>query len=173
MRNLLVTLTATLALVLSARAADVSAKISDVHLCCGSCVKGVQAAVGKVPGVTVSADKDTGTVTLSGPNKGAVQKAADALVEAGYFGKCSEPGIKLNDNTGAKGKKVQSLEVEGVHLCCGQCVTVVNEALGTVAGVKGNTAAKGAKSFTVTGDFNDKDVFAALHKAGLSGQVAK
>ena len=45
----------------------------------------------------------------------------------------------------------------------------VSEALGTVPGVTGNTAAKGAKTFQVTGDFNDKVVFDALQKAGLTG----
>jgi hypothetical protein len=39
--------------------------------------------------------------------------------------------------------------------------------------VTGNTAAKGAKSFTVTGDFNDKQVFDALQKAGLTGKVGQ
>jgi hypothetical protein len=39
--------------------------------------------------------------------------------------------------------------------------------------VKEQTAKKGAKSFEVTGDFNDKEAFAALQKAGLTGKVAK
>src|SRR5262245_64650164 len=115
MKLSLLSLPVALTLAFSAHAADFSTKISDVHLCCGGCVKGVQAAVDKVSGVTMTADKDAGTVTLTGPNKGAVQKAADALVQAGYFGKSSEPSIKLAPTTGAKGKKVQSLEVEGVH----------------------------------------------------------
>jgi copper chaperone CopZ len=75
--------------------------------------------------------------------------------------------------TGAKGEKVQSLKVDGVHLCCGKCVKSVNTALESVTGVKANTATKGAKSFEITGDFNDKEVFAALQKAGLTGQVGK
>ena len=41
-----------------------------------------------------------------------------------------------------------------------------------VAGAKGNTAAKGAELFEVTGDFKAKAVFTALNKAGLSGKVA-
>jgi copper chaperone CopZ len=94
-------------------------------------------------------------------------------VAAGYFGKSSDPEIKLISKTGAKGEKVKSLEVEGVHLCCGKCVKAVGTALGEVPGVTGNTATKGAKSFTVNGDFNDKDAFAALQKAGLTGQVGK
>jgi len=157
----------------SIQAADSTVKISNVHLCCKGCVTGVEKAIGEVHGATASVDKDAGTVGLSGPDSATVQKAADALVAAGYFGKSSESKIKINDSTGAKGKKVQSLQVNGVHLCCGKCVTAVNEALGSVAGVKANTAAKGAKSFEVTGDFNDRDVFAALHKAGLAGKTGR
>jgi len=52
-------------------------------------------------------------------------------------------------------------------------VTSVTEALSKVPGVKGNTAAKGAESFDVTGDFNAKDAFAELNKAGLSGKAGK
>jgi copper chaperone CopZ len=91
-------------------------------------------------------------------------------VAGGYFGKSSDASIKINADTGAKNQKVQSLKIEGLHLCCGKCVKAVTEALATVPGVTGNTAAKGAKSFEVTGDFNDKDVFDALQKAGLTGQ---
>lgn len=156
-----------------ARAESASVQIKDVHLCCQSCVKGVQSAVATVKGATASVDKDAGTVSLAGPDAATVQKAADAIVNAGYFGKSNNPDIKINTNPGATGQKVQSLKVEGVHLCCGKCVSTVNDAMSTVPGATGNTATKGSKSFTVTGDFNDKDVFAALQKAGLSGHSAK
>ncbi len=144
-----------------------------VHLCCQGCVKGVQKAVGQVPGVIAAADMDDGTVTLAGPDSATVQKAADALVAAGYFGKRSDPGIKIVAQTGAQDRKVKSLAIEGVHLCCGKCVKSVNTALGEFAGVTGNTATKGAKSLVVSGDFNHNEVFAALQKAGLTGQAAK
>ena len=161
------------ALGLSVQAADVTAKISNVHLCCKGCVTGVEKAVGGVQGATASVDKDAGTVGLTGSDTATVQKAADAIVAAGYFGKSSDSKIKINDNTGATGKKVQSLQVNGVHLCCGKCVESVDEAVKAVSGVKGHTAVKGAKSFEVTGDFNDKDVFSALQKAGLAGKAGK
>jgi copper chaperone CopZ len=159
-----------LALAISARAADVTVTITDVHICCPSCVKGVAKAVADVKGLTAKADQDAGTVTLTGPDTATVQKGADALVAAGFFGKSSDPAIKLNAETGAKNQKAQSIKIEGLHLCCGKCVDSVNEALGTVPGVTGNTAAKGANSFEVTGNFNDKDVFNALQKAGLTGR---
>jgi len=154
-------------------AADASAKITDVHLCCKSCITGVEKAVGEVPGAKAEVDQDAGKVTLSGPDSGTVQKAADALVAAGYFGKCKEGSVKLDADTGAKGQKVQSLKIEGVHLCCGKCVKAVDRAVKSVAGAKEQTATKGAKSFEVTGDFNDQEVFAALQKEGLTGKVGK
>lgn len=169
MKNLTIAALAAFALTLSVHAAEVSAKLTDVHLCCPSCVKGVNKAVEGVQGASASANQDQGTVTLTGPDHATVQKAADALVAAGYFGKSSD--VKLHSKTGAKGKNVQSLEVENVHLCCGKCVKAVNTALGGVKGVTGNTAAKGVKSFTVTGDFNDEEVFAALQKSGLTGHA--
>lgn len=172
MKNLIVIATAVLTCALSVRA-EVSAKITDVHLCCPGCVKGAKKAVEAVQGVTASVNQDERIVTLTGPDAAAVQKAADALVAAGYYGKSSDPAIKLNPETGAKDKNVKSLEVENVHLCCGKCVKAVNTALGEVKGVMANTATKGAKSFTVTGDFNDQEVFTALQKNGLTGQVIK
>jgi copper chaperone CopZ len=94
-------------------------------------------------------------------------------VAAGYFGKSSDKEIKMNSDTGAKGEKVQTLKLEGVHLCCGKCVSAVDKAVKTVPGVKEQTAKKNAESFEVTGDFKDKDVLDALQKAGFTGKVAK
>jgi copper chaperone CopZ len=173
MKNLIATVITTLAFSLSTWAGETTVKLTDVHLCCPSCVKGVKKTVEGVPGATASANQDDGTVTLNGPDTATVQKAADALVAAGYFGKSSDPAIKLSAETGARNQNVKSLEVENVHLCCGKCVKAVNTALGDVKGVTGNTATKGAKSFTVNGDFNDKEVFTALQKNGLTGQAAK
>ena len=159
-----------LAITLTARAADVTVTITDVHLCCQSCVKGANKAVTDITGLTAKADQDASTVTLTGPDTATVQKGADALVAAGFFGKSSDASIKINPATGAKDQTVQSMKIEGLHLCCGKCVKAVNDVLGTVPGVTGNTAAKGATSFDVTGNFNDKAVFDALQKAGLTGQ---
>lgn len=155
----------------SVQAADVSTKISGVHLCCKGCVTGVEKAVGEVDGANTSVDKDAGTVELSAPDNATLQKAADALTAAGYFGKSSDAKIKLNAESGAKGKKVESLKVNGVHLCCDKCVKAVNKALQSVPGVESHTAKKGVDSFEVNGNFNDAKVFAALQEAGLTGTV--
>ena len=171
MKKILISTAGALALILSVQAADVT--ISKVHLCCKSCVTGAEDAISKVPGVTAAVDKDAGTVTLTGADAATLQKGADALVKAGYFGTSSNPSVKIKSHTGAKGAKVETLKVEGVHLCCGKCVTAADTALKSVDGVKSHTAVKGAKSFEVTGEFNDKDVFTALQKSGLTGEVAK
>ena len=74
---------ATLALglfVAPVRAAEVTAKISNVHLCCKSCVTGVEKVAAKVEGLIATVDKDARTVTLAGPDTATVQKGADALV---------------------------------------------------------------------------------------------
>ena len=153
--------------------AEVSAKLTDVHLCCKSCVTGVEKAVGEVPDAKATVDQDSGTVTLSGPDAATVHKAAGALVKAGYFGKSADSSLKLDAHTGASSKNVQSMTIEGVHLCCPKCVKAVDKAVKTVPGVKEQTATKGAKSFDVTGDFNQKDVMTALQQAGFTGKVAK
>jgi mercuric ion binding protein len=172
MKNVLATILVAAVITASAHA-ESTVKISDVHLCCPSCVKGVEKAVANVKDTSAVVDKDAGTVTLTGPDKAAVQKAAQALVSAGYFGKSSDSAIKLATDTGAKDKKVQALKLEGVHLCCGKCVSAVDKAVKSVSGVKEHTAKKNAESFEVTGDFNDTEVLDALQKAGLTGKVVK
>jgi len=173
MKSIFLSIVTALAFVHFAQAADVTVKITDVHLCCPSCVKGVTNALKDIDGVTATADKETKIVEITGPDTATVQKAADALIKAGYFGVCSDPSIKIDASTGAKGEKVQSLKVEGVHLCCPKCVKAVNAALKDVPGVTTNDAVKNAKFFIVTGDFVDSDVFTALQKAGLTGKVGQ
>ncbi|HHY86674.1 MAG TPA: hypothetical protein GYA07_14245 [Verrucomicrobia bacterium] len=159
------------AMTLPVCAADVSAKITGVHLCCKACVDAVQKAIAPVNGATASVDRDARTVTLTGPDAATVQKAADALVAAGYYGKSENSNIKIAADAGAKGTKVPSLKLEGVHLCCNQCVSAVDKAVKSVAGVKEHTATRNASSFEVKGDFEDKAVIQALHDAGLAAKV--
>ncbi len=161
-----------LALAFSARA-ESTAKISGVHLCCKSCVTGVDKAIGKVSGATAAVDADAETVTVTAADAATAQKAADALIAAGYFGKSDNAAIKLADTSGATDAKVASIVVNEVHLCCGKCVTTVAKAVEKVPGVASHTAVKGVKTFEVKGDFSPKAVFAAIQAAGLTGKVGK
>ena len=153
--------------------AEVSVQLSNVHICCDSCVKGVAKAVAPVTGITAVASKDDETVTITAPDQATAQKAVDALITAGYFGTSNNPAIKVAATTGASDAKVQSLMVDGVHLCCKKCVTAVNNAVSKVPGVKTSGATKDAASFEVTGDFKPADVFNNLQEAGLTGKAGK
>lgn len=153
--------------------ADFTVTLSAVHLCCNSCVKGVDTATATVAGAAAKSDREAETVTITAPDKATAQKTVDALVAAGYFGVSSDPAIKVDATSGAKDGIVESLTVNGVHLCCAKCVTAVDEALEKIPGVKANTAKKSAESFEVSGKFNAKDVFTALHEAGLTGKAGE
>lgn len=164
---------ALLALAFVSRAAEQTTGVNKVHVCCKGCVNAIQQAVAKVPDATAKADPDTGTVTLTAKDAVGLQKAADALVAAGFFGQCADTKVKLEAKNGAQGKKVRSIAVEGAHLCCGECVAMVDKAVASVPGAQAHTAKKGAKSFEVSGDFNDRDFMEALQKKGLSGRISK
>ena len=170
MNKSFVTLLATLALALAARA-ETAVTLTGVHLCCKSCVTGAEKAVAKVTGASVTCDADAKSVTVTAPDAATAQKAVDSLVEAGYFGKSEDAAIKVKETSGAKDTKVTALAVSDVHLCCKKCVTAATKAIESVKGTTGNTAEKGAKTFQVTGDFNEKEVFAALQKEGLTGKA--
>jgi periplasmic mercuric ion binding protein len=171
MKSFLLSLVAVFALAQLAQA-DVTVKITKVHLCCGKCVAGAKKAVSTVDGCTADIDKTNQTVSITASDAATVQKAVDALTKAGFFGETDSTDIKIDASTGAAGSKVQSLKVAGVHLCCPNCVKAVHAAVIKVPGVTGENAEKGAESFVITGDFNDADIFAALQKAGLTGKVS-
>ena len=173
MKSIFLSIITALAFVQLTQAEDVTVKITKVHMCCDSCVKGVAKATAGIDGLKATASKEDKCIDLTGPDTATVQKGADALTKAGYFGVSSDEKIKIDSSTGAKGEKVQSLKVEGVHLCCPKCVKALNAALKDVDGVTTNNAVKNAHVFVVTGDFKDSDVFAALQKAGLTGKVGE
>ena len=171
--SLLASFALSLAFASVAAAADVTVQLSNVHLCCNSCVKGVDKAVATVAGAKATSSRDDDTVTITAADQATAQKAVNALTAAGYFGVSNNPAIKVDASTGATDAKVQTLTVSDVHLCCQKCVTAVNHALDKVDGVKANTAEKDAKTFVVTGDFKPTEVFSALQDAGLTGKAAK
>jgi periplasmic mercuric ion binding protein len=172
-KSLLLSFVAVLALAPLSRAADVTVTITNVHLCCQKCVDGANKAVSTVDGATAVPDKTARTIVITAADTATAQKAVDALLKAGFYGGCSDESIKINSDTGAKGEKVQTLKVKGVHMCCPSCVKATKKALVDVPGVTGDTVTKGVTSFEVTGDFKDSDVFDALNKAGLTGKVGE
>jgi copper chaperone CopZ len=169
-RTLLAALAIACATSVSAFAAE-TVTLSDVHLCCNNCVNGANAAL-KPTGATGTADRNAKTIVLTAPDKETLQKGANALIAAGYFGKSSDNSIKMDAASGAPDSKVQTATVTGVHLCCPSCVTTVKGVLGKVDGVKSNTVAPRATSFNVAGDFSPKSMFEALNAEGLAGKYS-
>lgn len=162
MRKLSMTLVgAALAAITLTAQAESSLTITGVHNCCKGCANGIEKAITKA-GATAAIDGET--VKITAASEADAKKAAESLVAAGYYGK-GAPAPAVAD------AKVTSATVGGVHLCCGKCVTAVEKALKSVAGVTGHTAAKGAEAFTVSGDFSTKALAEALNGAGFSGSI--
>jgi mercuric ion binding protein len=172
MKSLFLSLLAASTMFVSAQAADVTTTLSDVHICCGKCVKAADDIVAKVPNLKGTVSQEDGTIVLTAPDLVTVQKGTDALTTAGFFGKSSNADVKVDASTGAKGQKVQTLTVSNLHLCCAKCVKAVGTILSNVPGYTTNNATIGAKTFVITGNFNDNDVFNALQKGGLTGKVS-
>jgi len=173
MKTTILSLATAFAFVLTASAADVTVKLTDVHICCKSCVSGANKIVSSVSGAKADVSQDDSTITITAADKATVQKTVDALTAGGFFGKSSDPDIKVDATTGAKNMKVKSVTISDLHLCCDKCAKAVDKVAKAVPGVTGDTAAKNAKSFEVTGDFNDKDLMDALQKEGLTGKITK
>jgi mercuric ion binding protein len=150
-------------------AANSTVTLSNVHLCCNSCVEGVEDTVADIKGAGVVADKKTKSITISAPDKPTLQKAVNALVGAGFFGESGDPDIKVPVAETRDGMS-RGLKLTDVHLCCNKCVKALNSAVATVKGVTGTTAAKDAKVIEIEGNFNPKDVIAALSRAGFAAQ---
>ena len=138
------------------------ATLTGVHNCCKSCVKGIDAAV---TGAGAKARIDKSTVTVTADDDAGVKKAVDALLAAGYYGNGATTSAAAPSDAKAK-----SVTIEGIHLCCGKCVTALNKAV-TAAGATKTDAAKNAKTVVVEGDVSPKDVLEALHKAGFNATV--
>ena len=150
--------------------AESKVTLSGVHNCCKKCTDGITKAVGSVSGTSAAVEKTS--VTITGSSAADVQKAVDALVAAGYTGESDNAEVKVKPGVGAD-EKVSALTVSGVHLCCGKCVTAAQKAIQTVSGVKSDNATKGVDTFKVEGEFNAKDLMAALAKAGFTGTASK
>ena len=177
MKSLLLSVVALFALATVSRA-DVTVKISNVHLCCDKCVKSADKAVSSVDGAKAARLTSDRWHRLGHYCAGHCHRSksgVDALTKAGFFGDTADASIKIDASTGAKGAKVQTLTVQGVHRRCPKCVKApcMKPSAG-VSGVTGDTAMLERRSpSTVTGDFNDADVFAALQKAGLTGKAGQ
>jgi copper chaperone CopZ len=153
----------------SAFAAEAKATVEKTHLCCNACVKGAEKAVSSVAGAVAKCDRDAGSVTITAPDAATAQKAVNALVAAGYYGKAT--GAEIKDDSGAAAGQVKAATVSGFHNCCKKCMTAINETIAKVPGAKGEVDGKATK-VSVTGDFDAKKLVEAFNEAGFHVKVA-
>lgn len=171
MRSLAVAATMGAMTLAGAALAETKVEVKGVHLCCGSCVKGVASALKKVDGVTPACDRDSETVTITAPDDATAQKALDALAAAGYHGETGSSTLAIKSEENLPKGTAKTLTLTGVHNCCGSCNKAIKAAVKSVDGVKGDTAKPKGTSFEVTGDFNAADVLKALNAAGFHAKV--
>ena len=123
---------------MTSAASAAEATLTNVHVCCNSCKKGINAAV---TGAGATAKIEKTTVTVTAADDAGVKKAVDALLAAGYYGDGATAAEAPSD------AKAKSVTVEGVHLCCGKCVDAFNKAVKTAAKAPGQfRASTGAMS---------------------------
>lgn len=147
--------------------------VSEIHLCCGGCVKAVEKA-SKIDGVQAEVSQDEGTAVLTAATYADVQKALDEIAKAGFSGKIEDdtqagkvkfPEIKTADGN------VKKLAVKHIHNCCRGCSEAIAEALESVDGVASHTVKPKKVEFVVEGDFDPGAVVEALCDAGFYPQV--
>lgn len=162
--------TCLLAVTFSASAAETKVMLSDVHICCKSCVSDIETHLKEVKGITYTVNKEGGTVALVAQDTASAQAGVDALATAGYHGKSDSKEVMMKDSAAPEGK-VAKAEVSNIHNCCGKCTTAIEKAVKAVPGVKELTLKPKATTFEVTGDFDAKALAKALNDAGFQATV--
>jgi len=152
--------------------AEVKVTLSNMHLCCGACVKAVDAAVEGVEGADVVVDKKAKSATITAANQAAAQAAVTAIAEAGFHGKSSDKKISVPSTKAPEGT-VKRLVLTNVHNCCGGCNVAINKAVKAVDGVAAASNKPRAKQFVVEGEFNALQLIQSLNTAGFHVTVGK
>ena len=157
----------------AAVADDTKVTIEGVHLCCGACVKGVDAAAKGVVGAEVTSDRDGGTIAIVAPDVKTAQEALDALTDAGFHGTPDSAAVKVKDDSDAPEGEVKALTLTGAHNCCPGCARAVTGALDDVDGIEEVEIIPRGETVAITGDFDAKAVITALNAAGFHVKVKK
>src|SRR5262245_26873855 len=152
--------------------AETKVTISDTHLCCGQCLRAVDATLKDMPGVKHTSSQQAKTIEIVADNDEAAQKAIDSLAAAGFYGKLNNDKLKYKPVASAD-SNVTKLELAGIHNCCGQCTTAIKNAVTKVNGVSGTDIAARKTDFAIEGNFKPSDVVKALLDAGFYVQVKK
>ncbi len=149
--------------------------VKGVHLCCQSCSDGADAALEGIKGVTKPGnDRNTKLITFQAESKEAALEGIKSLAKEGFYGTATFGKEELTwpDSGAKKGNKVPTVVIEGVHLCCGSCVTGAKEALAKLDGAAEIKIDRQAEVITVSGkELDEAVVIAALNKGGFYGTV--
>jgi periplasmic mercuric ion binding protein len=158
-------------LVMGADSPKVTVTVSEMHVCCGACIKAIEKAIAKVPGVEGKVEQESGEegegmATLSAANYELIQKAIDEIAKAGFHGDLDSDKVKFAPIKTAPGN-VKQLEIANIHNCCKGCSKSINEALGEVKGVTTKSVEPKKSSFVVEGDFDPADLVKELLESGF------
>jgi len=112
-------------------------------------------------------------ITLKGTSGELVKKGIDAIATAGYYGISDHDLVKFDDLKAAGEERPgDSITVSGVHLCCGRCVTAIDDVVAAIEGAASHDAKTNAPSFTIKGEnLKPSAVLAALRAEGFNGTV--
>ena len=157
-------------LVVGSARAETKVTISGTHLCCGQCLKAVDATLKDMAGVKFKSDQGAKTIEITADNDEAAQKAINALADEGFYGKLDNDKLKYKPVQSGDAA-VEKIEITGVHNCCGQCTTAIKKAVTSVSGVSGTNIKNKDTTFTVEGKFKPGEVVNALLDAGFYAQV--
>lgn len=146
-------------------------KLSGVHLCCEGCTDPVEDAVASVPGVAVECDMDNGTVTLSGHDPEAIQRAIDGIAGVGFHGESDHASLAMRDAQDLPHGRVKKATVSQIHNCCDLCYNDIKKGVHATRGVAADTGQPGATRFVVTGDFDAGELLRNIHKAGFNARI--
>ena len=152
--------------------AETKVTVSETHLCCGQCLRAVEATLKDMPGVTHKSSQEAKTIELTAESDAAAQKAIDALAAAGFYGKLNSDKVKYKP-VATGDAAVEKLEVSGVHNCCGACTMAIKKAVSSVSGVTGTNIKNKDTAFAIEGKFKPADVVKALLDAGFYAEVKK
>jgi copper chaperone CopZ len=147
--------------------------VSEIHICCGACVKAIEKAA-KIDDVQVEVNQDEGTAVLTAPTYKDVQKAVEEIAKAGFCGKIEDDTVaqkvKFPEVKTADGK-VKKLAVSHIHNCCHGCSDAIIAAIESVDGVTSQNVKPKKVEFVVEGNFDAGEVVEALEDAGFYPQV--
>jgi periplasmic mercuric ion binding protein len=152
--------------------AELEVTLSKTHVCCKRCEQSVAQILEKA-GVKGSASKADGSIKFTASNEEKAQKVLDQLAVGGFHGQTDHKKLAIKDDSGVTSGNVTSLDLKGLHNCCGSCNTAIKGAIKTVKGVESDTAKANSETVTIKGDFDALAVIKALNEAGFHASVAK